>query len=74
MPSFWELFKSSSILQAFLTLIVWSTVCYLYAQGQPIPEPLLSAALLILGFYFGVKLQQTVTRVEALGVRSDDIH
>lgn len=51
-----------SILQAILTLLVWGTICYLYLTGQAVPDTLLSAGSIILGFYFHSVAQQAVTR------------
>lgn len=51
-----------SVLQAILTLLVWGTICYLYITGQAVPDTLLSAGSIILGFYFHSVAQQAITR------------
>jgi hypothetical protein len=56
MNKFWTLVEQSVILQAVLTLSIWGVVLYLVVSGRPIPDVLLGAANLVLGFYFGSKL------------------
>lgn len=57
MARFWELFEESLIVQALITLALVLTVCYLFATGQEIPDLLSAALMLVLGFYFGSKVQ-----------------
>lgn len=57
--TFWEAFKNSTILQAVITLLVLSAVVYLAVTNQPVPQLLESTAGLIIGFYFGAKVQQS---------------
>lgn len=56
MKTFWALLKESVILQAVLTLGIWGVLIYLVIVGRPIPDVVLGAASLVLGFYFGSKL------------------
>jgi len=56
MTKFWEMFRSSVVLQFTLALMFGATVCYLYASGQAVPEGLMTALMLILGFVFGQKV------------------
>jgi len=42
----------NTVLQALLTIMVWGVICYLYATGKAVPDTLLSAGSIILGFYF----------------------
>ena len=56
MDKFWDLLKESVILQAVLTLGIWGVVIYLVVVGRIVPDILMSAANLVLGFYFGSKL------------------
>lgn len=44
-----------SIISSIIAVVIVFTVCYLAIQNQEIPIYLLSAVLLILGFYFGKK-------------------
>jgi len=57
MTTFWELFRESVILQAIITLVILGTICAMYITGQTVPENLWSALMLILGFYFGSKVE-----------------
>jgi len=57
MNEFWTLFKESVILQAIITLVILTTVCAMYVTRQTVPENLWSALMLILGFYFGSKVE-----------------
>jgi membrane-bound ClpP family serine protease len=63
MQKFWELFRESVIVQALITLCLVGTVCYLVATGQEVPELLSTALMLVLGFYFGSKVQQQITKL-----------
>ena len=62
MAKFWELFEESVIVQALITLALVSVVCYLFATGQEVPELRSSSLMLVLGFYFGSKVQQVIDR------------
>lgn len=62
MTKFWELVKSSVIVQGTVTLVLVGTTCYLYASGQDVPESLLSLDGLVIGFFFGSKSQQIAAR------------
>ncbi len=64
MSKFWELFRSSVVLQFSLALIVTITVCVLYLMGRDVPLELVGAWMLILGFVFGQKVQQSVNKKE----------
>jgi len=63
MSKFWELLQESVILQAFLTAAIWGVTVYLLATGQEVPDELNTAAILILGFYFGAKQSQLTARI-----------
>jgi len=58
---FWELFKQSIIIQGFLTVAFTSATLYLWVLGEVVPPELLHAMWLILGFWFGTKLQHAAT-------------
>lgn len=60
MAKFWQLFEESLIVQALITLALVLTVCYLFATGQEIPDLLSTALMLVLGFYFGSKVQYKI--------------
>jgi len=52
MRKFLTSLNASAVLQAILTIMVWGVICYLYATGQAVPDTLLSAGSIILGYYF----------------------
>jgi hypothetical protein len=60
MKEFWKLLKDSVIVQGAVTVALVGTTCYLYATGQPVPQSLLSLDGLVLGFFFGAKVQKAV--------------
>ena len=55
METFWSLFRESIIVQALLTLALWSAIIYLSVTNQAIPELLSTGGIAILGFWFGSK-------------------
>jgi len=57
MDKFWDLLEQSVIVSGFVVVAVFGTVCYLAVTGQPIPEMMGDAALIIVGFFFGAKTQ-----------------
>jgi len=64
---FWELFRSSVVLQFTLALLVSVTVCILYLMGRDVPLELVGAWMLILGFVFGQKVQQSINQSRSKG-------
>lgn len=60
MTTFWELLKSSVLVQAVITLVLLVVICYMYVVGQEVPDTLTSAFMAVLGFYFGSKVQTTI--------------
>ncbi|GAI65418.1 unnamed protein product [marine sediment metagenome] len=62
MTKLWELFRTSVVLQFALALIVTLTVCALYLMGRGVPLELVGAWMLILGFVFGQKVQQSINQ------------
>ena len=59
---FWELFRESIIMQAALSAMVTITVCIMYVLYREVPMELISAWMLILGFFFGTKVQHAIER------------
>ena len=53
-----ELLRESVLIQAMITLIVVTGVVYLYTSGKPVPQELWSLVSLIVGFYFGSKVER----------------
>lgn len=61
MQIFWRLLEESVIVQAVITLALVIAVIYLVCTGQPVPELLSSALWVVLGYYFGSKVQQQIS-------------
>ena len=72
MSKFWELFAESVIIQALMALILLCTICYLYILALPVPDTLVNAFMVILGFYFGGKTVVTATKLVAKGPPSSE--
>jgi len=53
---FWDLLEKSTIVSGFIAVVVTTSIVYLAVTGQPIPELLGNAALIIVGFFFGSKV------------------
>ena len=53
-----DLFRQSVIIQAIITLIVISTIAFMYISGREVPDGLVNLAFIIVGYYFGSKTQQ----------------
>lgn len=62
MNKFWDLFKTSVVLQFTLAVVITLTICALYLLGRDVPTELTGAWLVVLGFIFGQKTQQTIDR------------
>lgn len=60
MDRFWELLERSVIVQGLITLCLVITVCVMVGVGRIIPEALWTALALVLGFWFGSKVQNEV--------------
>ena len=66
LDKFIDLLKQSVVLQAALTVMIWGVMMYLIIIGRPVPDILLSAGNIILGFYFGTKAQLYVQNLREL--------
>jgi len=55
---FWDMLKTSVIVQSLITLALVGTCCYLWATQQTVPDNLWTALSIVLGFFFGAKIQQ----------------
>jgi membrane-bound ClpP family serine protease len=62
MQKLYELLKSSVLVQGLIALGTLAVILYLYSTGQEPPQTLVNIFLIILGFYFGSKTQQTIDR------------
>lgn len=59
-PKFLDLLAQSVIVQGILTLMVVSVECYLFVVGRTPPPELSALVGLVVGFYFGGKLQNAL--------------
>lgn len=62
MAKFWELFAESVILQGILSLMFGGTICYMYVTQIPVPQELVALLGIIIGFFFGGKVQIAATK------------
>ncbi len=62
MKNFWELFRESVIIQAAIALVLLVTIAYMYATGQEVPGELQNLFAVVLGFYFGSKVENIKAR------------
>ena len=62
MEKFLQLLEDSVILQAVLTLLIWGAAIWMVLAGRTMPDLLQNAALIVLGYYFGAKQSQAVTK------------
>jgi len=62
MSKFWELLERSVIIQGIITVALIGTVIYLVSTGQEVPDLISSLTLLVVGFYFGSKVENVATR------------
>ena len=57
-----ELIRESVIIQGILTCALVGAAIYLMLQGKDIPKDLWTLVTLIVGFYFGSKVENTKMR------------
>lgn len=57
-----SLLEESVLIQGAITLTLVGTLAYMYVMGMDVPSELLNILLLILGFYFGGKVQGQAKR------------
>ena len=62
MLQFWTLLKESIIVQSLLTLGFSGTCVYLWVTGRSVPDQALQALWVVLGFWFGSKVQHTLAK------------
>jgi len=55
-----ELLRESVLIQALITLTVVVTMSYMAAAGMEVPEWMIQGLMLILGFYFGSKVERSI--------------
>jgi hypothetical protein len=54
-----ELIEGGFVAQTLLVLIVWGAIAYLAVSARAIPDPLLDAGFVMVGFYFRSAVAQT---------------
>lgn len=69
MKRFLNAVTSGEVLQALLAIMLWGTICYLYIIGASVPDTLLSAGGVVLGFYFHSAAQAALIKA---GVKPND--
>ena len=57
-----QAFLESVIVQALIALVLLGVICYMYATGMEVPEPLVNFFALVLGYYFGSKTQRAAMK------------
>lgn len=62
MSKFWELLERSVIFQGIITISLIGTIIYLVVTGQEVPDLIEALTLLVVGFYFGSKVENVATR------------
>lgn len=62
MNKFWELFQQSIIVQSVITLALISLIIYQSATGQEITEIIKTLTYLVVGFWFGSKVENATSR------------
>ncbi len=60
--AFLMLLQESVLIQGAITLTLVGTLAYMYINSMEVPSELLNILLLILGFYFGGKVQGQANR------------
>ena len=58
MSKFWELMEESVIVSGAIALSCVGSVVYLACLGKPIPDILVNVTMIVVGFFFGGKVQQ----------------
>ena len=57
-----ELIRESVIIQGILTLALVGAAIWMMLQGKEVPKDLWSLVILVIGFYFGSKVENTKMR------------
>lgn len=57
-----ELLRSSVLLQSFITAVLVCVAAVLWIKGVALPDSLSTALYIVLGFFFGAKVQHAAER------------
>ena len=63
MTRFLDLLEESVIVSGIIALSCIGAVIYLSVTGQPVPDILVNISMVVVGFFFGGKVQQANTRL-----------
>jgi len=63
MVRFLDLLEESVIVSGIIALSCIGAVIYLSVTGQPVPDILVNISMVVVGFFFGGKVQQANTRL-----------
>jgi len=63
MSKFWSLLEESVIVSGIIALGCVGAVIYLAVVGKPIPDVLVNICMIVVGFFFGGKVQQAQSRL-----------
>ena len=61
-----DLFERSIIVQSIITLGLIGTLMYLWLSNLPVPDDLVSLGMLVMGYWFGSKVQNEIAHVERM--------
>lgn len=62
METFIDLLKSSVLVQGVITLVIVVTLCITVINQTPLPTYFTDITLLVIGFWFGSKIQSILSR------------
>lgn len=62
MTTFWSLLRESVLVQGVITFALIGAVIYLSVTGQEVSDLIASLTLLVVGFYFGSKVENATTK------------
>lgn len=57
MSKFWDLFASSVIVSSLIAVSCVGCMLYLAVIGKPIPDIVVNVTMIVIGFFFGGKVQ-----------------
>jgi FtsH-binding integral membrane protein len=72
MEKFAELLEESVIVSGLIALMCIGSVCGLAVMSRPIPDVLINIAMIVVGFFFGGKVQQANTKLAGIISRRDE--
>ena len=65
MSKFWELLEESVLVSGIIALSCIGAVVYLSVAGKPVPDILVNISMVVVGFFFGGKVQQAQSTIAA---------